>query len=261
MKDRNELIYRIRQIIGDEKEDGFYTPVSYNGESIDVPNLLFKDGPIQYPEIRVSPFLTESQKSHSIRIRDFNHDSKTTFYDTIFQIDIYATNVVLVNNIEQAIRNRIDLFYDIDSIIYGYDKSFKQIDTERHVYYTPKYNSCNTKVISVRFFKKPMKKVLLKKDLKKKDTFFIDKTGLYIHTDFPIKMIQINSVLNGLVFPDGDTAHKKGIIKTRIMNRRSLSQLEKNNVERVSFELGIFYRLDSLRNPGPLATNIIVDSD
>ena len=60
MKDRNELIYRVRQIIGEEKEDGFYTHVQYNGENIDVPNLLFKDGPIQYPEIRISPFLTES---------------------------------------------------------------------------------------------------------------------------------------------------------------------------------------------------------
>ena len=106
-----------------------------------------------------------------------------------------------------------------------------------------------------------MTKVQSKEGLKKKNTFFIDKTGLYIHTDLPIKMIQINAILNGLVFPDGDTAHKKGIIKTRIMNRRSLSQLEQNNVERISFELGIFYRLDSIRNPGPLATEIIIDSD
>lgn len=261
MKDRNELIYRIRQILGDEREDGFYTSVLFNGKKIDVPNLLFKDGPIQYPEIRISPFLTESQKSHSIRIRNHNYDSKTYFYDTIFQIDIYATNIVLANKIENTIRKRIDLFYDIDSIIYGYDKSFNVIDSERNIYYTPKYNTDNTKIIGIRFCGKRMQKVSSKNKLQKKDTFFIDKTGLYIHTDFPIKMIQINSILNGLVFPDGDTAHKKGIIKTRIMNRRSLSQLENNNVERISFELGIFYRLDSLRNPGPLATNIIVDSD
>ena len=45
------------------------------------------------------------------------------------------------------------------------------------------------------------------------------------------------------------------------MNRRNLSELENNNVERVSFELGIFYRMDAIRNPGPLATHIIIDSD
>ena len=76
-----------------------------------------------------------------------------------------------------------------------------------------------------------------------------------------MKMIQINTVLNGLVFPDGETAHSKGIIKTRTMNKRSLSELEENNVERISFELGIFYMLDQERTPGPAATDIIVDSD
>ena len=73
-------------------------------------------------------------------------------------------------------------------------------------------------------------------------------------------MIQINAILNGLIFPDGETAHKKGIIKTRILSRRNLSDLEKNNVERISIDLGIFYRLDRKRFAGPIATNIIVDS-
>ena len=100
-----------------------------------------------------------------------------------------------------------------------------------------------------------------KQQLKRKDTYFIDETGLYIHTDLPIKMIRINSIINGLVFPDGDTAHQKGIIKTRTMNKRQLSNLEENDVERISFELGIFYRLDSTRNPGVLATDLIVDAD
>jgi len=261
MKNRNELIYRIRQIIGNEEEDGFYTPVLYNNKIVKIPNMLFKDGPIQYPEIRISPFLRESQKSHSIRIRDHNYDSKTKYYDTIFQIDIFATNIVLANNIEEEVRRRIDLFYDIDSILYGYDKSFKIIDIENNIYHTSKYNTKNTNIINIHFCRMRLQKVSLKKKLKYKNTYYVDETGLYINTDLPIKMVQINAVLNGMVFPDGDTAHKKGIIKTRIMNRRSLSQLEENNVERISFELGIFYRMDSLRNPGPLATNIIVDSD
>ena len=92
MKDRNELIYRIRQIIGDEKEDGFYTPVKYNDEIINVPNFLFKDGPAKYPEIRISPFLTNRLKAHPIRITTNTGHVKRKFYDAIFQIDIYATN-------------------------------------------------------------------------------------------------------------------------------------------------------------------------
>ena len=45
------------------------------------------------------------------------------------------------------------------------------------------------------------------------------------------------------------------------MNTRSLSELENNDVERISFELGIFYRMDGMRNPGPLATHMTIDSD
>ena len=261
MKDRNELIYRIRQIIGEEEEDGFYTKVNHNGENIKVPNYLFRDGTANYPEIRISPFLSDSQKSHSIRIRDYGRDTKTKFYNAKFQIDIYATNIVLVNKIYSAIKHRLDFFYDIDTVLYGYDKSFQLIDSDRNIYYTPKYNNKDFTIIGVMFFRMLLQKAKDKQELKRKDTYFIDETGLYIHTDLPIKMVRINSIINGLVFPDGDTAHQKGIIKTRTMNKRQLSQLEKNDVERISFELGIFYRLDSVRNPGPLATDLIVDTD
>lgn len=261
MKDRNELILLIRRIIGDEKEDGFYTTVQWNNETIKVPNFLFKDGPAQYPEIRISPFLTESQASHSIRIRKPNYDSKTKFRNTIFQIDIYADNIVLANAIESAVRKRIDLFYDMDTVVYGYDNNFNKIDEERNIYFSETLNKKDFKIISVRFSRIPMTKVSEKSALKYKNTYYVDDGGLYVNTDLPIKLINVNTVLNGLVFPDGETAHQKGIIKTRVMNRRSLSELEKNNVERISFELGIFYRMDGLRNPGPLATHMKIDSD
>jgi len=261
MNNDNELIYYIRQIIGDEKEDGFYTPVVYNEDIINVPNFLFKDGPSEYPEIRISPFLSKTRKSHPIRVSGYGYEIKREFYDAIFQIDIYATNIVLANNIEQAINNRLDLFYDIDTVIYGYDKHFKLIDEERNIYYHNKYNTDNFKIIDIYIRNFYLKKVFDKQHLNQKNTYYIDKTGLYINTMLNIKMIQINAVLNGLIFPDGETAHKKGIIKTRILSRRNLSDLEKNNVERISFDLGIFYRLDRQRLAGPIATDIIVDSD
>ena len=63
MKDRNELIFLIRSIIGEEKEDGFYTKVNWNNENIEVPNFLFKDGPAKYPEIRILYFLVHQHIS------------------------------------------------------------------------------------------------------------------------------------------------------------------------------------------------------
>lgn len=261
MKDENELILRIRQIIGEEKENGFYTPVNFQGETIEVPNFLFKDGPSQYPEIRISPFLSDAQKSHPIRVTSYGRNIKRKFYDAIFQVDIYSTNVAQLNNIYSAVKHRIEYFYDIDTVLYGYDKDFQLLDEEKSIYYHKGYNANDYTIISVYFGNVPLLRVFDKRDLKKRNTYYIDKTGLYINTIFNIKMIQINTVLNGLVFPDGETAHSKGIIKTRTMNKRSLSELEENNVERISFELGIFYMLDQERTPGPAATDIIVDSD
>lgn len=261
IKDKNELIYRIRQIIGDEKADGFYTSVQYNDQIIDVPNFLFKDGPAKYPEIRISPFLADYTKSHPIRVTTNGCHVKRRFYDAIFQVDIYATNIVLANKIESAVRKRIDLFYDLDTLVYGYDKDFKLIDEEQMIYHHKGYNINTYKIISVYFGNILFKRVNNKKELLTKNTYYIDETGLYINTNFNIKMVQINTVLNGLIFPDGETANKKGIIKTRILNRRSLSELEENNVERISFELKIFYMLDQVRNTGPIATDMIVDSD
>lgn len=261
MKDRNELIRLVRQIIGEEKEDGFYTSVDYNNEIIQVPNYLFKDGTAEYPEIRISPFLSDEGTSHPIRVRRHDLDAKVKYHRAIFQIDIYATNVVLVNKIYSIIRKRIDLFYDIDTVWYGYDKSFKKIDIEKNIYFSPLYNSKNFTIIGVNCCKKQFTKVYDKKYLGQKNIYYFDETGIYISTDLPIKMIRINNILNGLVFPDGETEHQKGIIKTHVQNKRMLSELEKNNVERISFELGILYRTESLRNPGPIATGLHIDID
>ena len=261
MKDRNELIRLVRQIIGEEKEDGFYTSIDYNNQIINVPNYLFKDGTAEYPEIRISPFLSDEKTSHPIRVRKYDLDAKVKYYRAIFQIDIYATNIVLANKIYNTVKKRIDLFYDIDTVWYGYDKSFKKIDLETNTYFSPLYNTKDFTIIGVNCCKKRFIRVKDKKSLKHKNAYYIDKTGLYITTDLPIKMIRINSILSGLVFPDGETEHQKGIIKTHTQNKRMISQLEENNVERISFELGILYRTESLRNPGPIATGLHIDID
>lgn len=261
MKNRNELIRLIREIIGVEKEDGFYTPVEYNDTIVQVPNFLFKDGASEYPEIRISPFLSDESLSHAIRVTTYGRHVKRKLYRTIFQIDIYATNVILLNNIYSAIKRRIDFFYDIDTSIYGYDKDFKLIDEEKSIYYHKGYNTKDFNIISIYFGDIPLQRVFDKKGLKKRDTYYLDETGLYVNTLFNIRMIKITNIITGLTFSDGQTANSKGIVKTRTLNKRQLSELEKNNVERISFELGIDYILDQERNPGPIATDIIVDSD
>ena len=116
MKKRNELIYYIRQVIGQELLDGFYTIIEDQGEIVKVPNYLFKDNKAEYPEIRISPFIRDEEVAHPIRDRSCNRDDKIKHYRAIFQIDIYATNVVIAYKLYDAVSSRVDLFNDYDSV-------------------------------------------------------------------------------------------------------------------------------------------------
>lgn len=252
MKAKNELIYSIRQILGEEKSNGFFLPVIYNDKEIQVPNYLFKDAPAEYPEIRISPFLEDEMESHAVRIRKYNYDNKKRFYTAKFQIDIYATNVAQVNTIYDALERRIDLFYDIDTVIYGYNKTFKQIG--EYLYHSNMFVSDHFCFSDIIINGWRIHKVNHYDDMEM-NTYIINHDGLYIKTCLPIKLIKMWSIVNGLTFPDGTTAFSRGIIKTNISNKIMLSDLEKNNVERISFELDIFYAMDQIRNPGPLATH------
>ena len=252
MKTKNELIYSIRQILGEEKSNGFFLPVEYNHQIIEVPNYLFKDAPSEYPEIRVSPFLRDVMEAHPVRIRKYDYDNKKRFYTTKFQVDIYATNVAQVNNIYDALERRIDLFYDIDTVIYGYNKSFKKVSD--FIYHNPIFIKENFNFSDIVIQGKRIHKVNHYDDMEM-NTYILNNKGLYVKTCLPIKFIKMRSIINGLVFPDGTTAFSRGIIKTNISNKIMLSDLEKNNVERISFELDIFYAMDQVRTPGPLATH------
>lgn len=253
VKSKNELIRIIRQVIGEERADGFFTPVSYNGEMIEVPNFLFKDAPSVYPEIRISPFLEDNQEAHPIRIRGHNYENKKEFFTAKFQVDIYATNIVQVNDIYDAVKRRIGLFYDIDTVVYGYDKRFKQIG--RHIYCNEEYK--NFRFADVMVGDIHLKPVTRIEDLKI-NTYLANEDGMYINTCLPIQFLRMRSIINGLLLPDGETTYAKSVIKMRVANRIMLSELEKNDVERISFELEVFYGMDGIRNAGPLATNAII---
>ena len=97
MKNDNELIYYMRQIIGDEKENGFFTPVLYNDEIVNVPNFLFKDGPSEYPEIRISPFLSKKLKLECGNLT-FNYTVCYINNDIIFEEKLLYNNNNLLNN-------------------------------------------------------------------------------------------------------------------------------------------------------------------
>lgn len=255
MRNKNELIYYIRQVIGEEAIDGFYTLIEDKDEIIKVPNYLFKDGKAEYPEIRISPFVRDEHVSHPIRVRGHNRNDKVKHYRATFQIDIYATNIVIANKIYSAVSNRIDLFDEYDTILYGYNKSFKEI--EENLYFTNIYNSTNFNIFRILIHNNVISKVS-SEDLLENNTYIINEDGLYIQTTLPIQHVQIFNILSGLTFSDGEIAYDKNIISLKIKNKKMLSELENNRVERISFDLNILYNMTQVRDPGPILDGINV---
>lgn len=257
MNSKNRLIYLIRSIIGEDEPSGFFTYVKNNGEIIKVPNYLFKDAPAEYPEIRISPLRdTEATvPQHIYRCNDF---SKLYHYHATFQIDIYATTISMVNNIYDEVYKRIDFFHDFNSVIYGYNKSFKQL--EDNFYYSPIYNTQNFNIFRILIKNNIIHQM---NDINKlcDNTYTINEDGLYIRTTLPIKHIKLYHSINGLQFKNNKVSFDEHIINMNISNVKILSELENNSVERISFDLNILYHMLRKRQFGPILEDVIVSSD
>ena len=243
MKDKNELIYRIRQIIGDEKEDGFYTSVKYNDNIIQVPNFLFKDGPAEYPEIRISPFLSDTAKAHPIRITSYGRNIKRKFYDAIFQIDIYAKSIIEAHNIYDELANRIYDFFNLETLVYSWTPQFEEIDM--HIYKNIAYGIPDNEdqrlfkdIYGVKIGNTKFQRKFAYEDLEL-DCFYVDEDALYVCTKKNLKKIQIKVLLQGRLFQNGDAYSDRGLHYHELSDQRNLSALEDNDVERISFDLMI----------------------
>ena len=258
MNSKNKLIYLIRSIIGEDEPSGFFTYVRHNERIIKVPNYLFKDAPAKYPEIRISPFIRDTQATVPQHIYHCNDFSKLHHYHAVFQVDIYATNIPMVNDIYDQVYGRIGQFHDFNSITYGYDKSFKKLD--HTLYYSKIYNSRNFNIFRILIKNNIIHRVDDIDELYN-NTYTINEDGLYIRTTLPIKQIQIKHSINGLLFNNNKTSYHEHIINMRISNVKMLSELENNSVERISFDLNILYHMLRQRRFGPILDDVIVNSD
>lgn len=255
MTTRNELIYSIRSIIGDDEPSGFFTKVQNGKEVYKVPNYLFKDAPAEYPEIRISPFISEQQEGQVEHKYCQNRFGKLYHYTAVFQIDIYATTVPMVNNIYDTVFERIDRFNDFDVVKYGYNKSFKEV--KENIFHTPIYNSRNFNIFRILINNnliEPVKDT----DSLKYNTYTINEDGLDICTTLPIQDVKIYHNINGLQFNNSKTQYGVHILNTTISNKRMLSELEENNVERITFDLNIFYHTLQKRRFGPILDDILI---
>lgn len=257
MKSRNQLIYLVRNMIGEDEPTGFYTYVETPEKTIKVPNYLFKDAPAEYPEIRISPFISDVEQIRPKRTMTCNHWLKIRHYKATFQIDIYATTIPMVNTIYEAVFDRLDLFNQYDTVKYGYNKSFQEID--ENTYFSPIYDSETFNIFRILIDNYIIHRVD-DISLLKNNTYLINEDGLQIKTTLPIKHLKIYHAVNGLILQK-KSKMANHIINMEISNKKMLSELEKNNVERISFDLTILYHLEQERKLGPWLEDIAISCD
>lgn len=228
----NNITKSIFEILGDKTELGY----QFNY----VPILLNKDPTTQYPEIRVHPFIDKfdvmDQKYIEKSYQAYRH-----WEGGVFQIDIFTTNIIDGQNIYDKLIERIYDFFNLETLIYNWTPSFKEIDS--YIYKNIDYaltGDLFKDVYSVVLEKEKLKRVYSFDNLEI-DTYYIDEDALYICTKKNLKTLEMKVLLQGRLFENGDSYSDRGIHYYELSNQRNLSALEDNEVERISFDMYILY--------------------
>lgn len=228
----NLITKSIFEILGDLNELGY----SFNN----IPILLNKDPTTIYPEIRVSPFVDKydvmDQKYIEKSYQAYRH-----WEGGVFQIDIFTKNIIEAQNIYDKLIERIYDFFNLETLIYNWTPSFKEI--EPHIYKNIDYaltGDLFKDVYSVVLEQQKLKRVYVFNELEL-DSYYIDEDALYVCTKKNLKTLQMKVLLQGRLFENGDSYSDRGIHYYELSNQRNLSALEDNEVERISFDMHILY--------------------
>lgn len=251
----NKIIKTICEILGEpQKEGGYKLPFN----DIQVPILLNKDKTTTYPEIRLSPFISNddafTQRYNEKTLRDYEE-----WRVGKFQIDIFAKSVIEVDNIYQALRDRIYDFLNLEILVYCdnefFEKAWKddngsmvEHDYYRNLSYANGY--LFTDIYHIEIQDKNIERVLKLEDLTQ-DTFFVDENALYIKTNDDLSQIKISVITQGRLFNNKDSISNRGIAYYDVDSPRNLSELETNEVERISFDLVVVFALKRTRDKLP----------
>lgn len=227
----NRLIKSVLEILGDHQKDGGYK--FYN-----IPIFLNKDETTQYPEIRVSPYI-QNDNVYDLRWTNKTLNSYRTYKAAKFQIDIYSKNLAEANRIHSALESRIYDFSHLEVLTYNYNEYFEEQDG---YYKNISYGIGELfKDIHSIYIRKHKIHRVLKLEQLHDDSFYVDNEALYIKTKRNLKFIQIKVILQGKLFNNKDDLASRNIILIEKNESRNLSELEDNEVERVSFDLDILF--------------------
>lgn len=243
----NQIIKTMCEIIGDHQEEGGYL-FPYSEKPI--PVLLNKDKTTVYPEIRLSPFIQNSD-AFTERYSEKTLRNYREWKAAKFQIDIFSQSLAEVNEIYLELRDRIYDFFNLEVLIHSYNKYFeKQND---NLYKNISYaldGELFLEIYHIEVCDEPLTRVSSIEDLVD-ESFYVDNEALYVKTNKKLKTIKISVITQGRLFDDKTSPSNRGIAYHEIGDPRNLSQLEENEVERISFDIYILFAAKRTRDKLP----------
>lgn len=235
----NLVTKSVFEILGDINEFGF----SFN----DIPILLNKDAITEYPEIRVSPFIDKIDIDYQKNIEK-SYQKYRHWEGGVFQIDIYARDIIECQDIYDALIERIYDFFNLETLIYGNNEEFQEIETNLYKNYGYGIGDLFKDIYGVSIEDIKFRRVDSFDDLEL-DTYYVDKTALYLCTNKNLKTFKVKVLLQGRLFENGDSYSDRGIHYYELSKQTNLSDLEHNEVERISFDMYILYSHIRKREP------------
>lgn len=239
MSHTNQIVKSVFEILGDK--------TSYGYSFHTIPVFLNKDATTQYPQIRLSPFIDKVDLNYQKNIeRSFQ---KYRHWEAgVFQVDIYSKSIIDAQNIYDKLVNRIYDFFNLETLVYGDNGEFEEIDS--YIYKNTGYGIGNLfkDIYEVKIVNKSLKRVYSFNELSP-ESYYVDEDALYIYTHNSLKDFKVKVLLQGRLFENGDAYSDRGLHYYELSNQRNLSSLEDNEVERVSFDMYILYSHKRTREP------------
>lgn len=235
----NKIIKTILEILGDHQEDGGY-------KFEDIPIFLNKDDTTEYPEIRVSPYI-RNDNAFNIDWTNKNLNSYRTHKVGKFQVDIFCKDLAQANLVHDKLETRIYDFMHLETLVYSYNKFFEEINDNYYKNVAYGIGDLFKDIHSIKIEDRRIKRVLDLQDLIE-DSFFVNEDALFIKTNKNLKTIKIKVILQGRLFDNKDNLADRNIIIIEKNESRNLSDLEDNEVERVSFDIDVLFVKDVKRD-------------
>lgn len=256
----NIIIKTILEMMGDPQQHGGYLlPVGDKN----VPVKLSKDGSVSYPEIRLSPFLSNNE-NYNYRYYEKSLRDRTEYRNGTFQIDIFSKTLVEANNIYEILKERIYEYTHLEVLQFNYNKYFQKIGE-----YTYKNISYVAGKICKEIYYVKINDIILTRVKSQSEltenTFYPGSDALYIKlndiTEPNLKSIIIGAITQGRLFNNKDSISNRGIITIDIGSTKNLNELENNEVQRVSFDINAFYGKTYVRDKIPTIDKIFSRSE